>query len=124
MSIISPQPFRVPLVDPQTGLITPPWVRYFLQLLERVGGPDGQTNQELVADMHDDAGLEELKHEYSKAIDGLALYPRQEPAIPYQDLTPAVVHIHQAQDPHARIEYLEAQVAELARAIEGLQQGT
>lgn len=47
MSSVNKQPVRVPLVDPNTGVITREWYRFFEQLFVRVGGEVGPTNNEL-----------------------------------------------------------------------------
>lgn len=47
MSSVNKQPVRVPLVDPNTGVITREWYRFFEQMFVRVGGEVGPTNNEL-----------------------------------------------------------------------------
>ena len=47
MSSVNKQPVRVPLVDPNTGVITREWYRFFEQVFVRVGGEVGPTNNEL-----------------------------------------------------------------------------
>jgi len=90
---------------------TPQFWDYFARsLFDRVGGIDAPTNNELVIDMHDDAGLEEFKHEFGKLFDGLNQTPPQQPAQP----EPA---------PSGRLEALEALVHSLQAEIEGLKQG-
>jgi hypothetical protein len=41
MAVLIAQPARIPVVDPQTGLITREWQRYFTGLYSRVGGANG-----------------------------------------------------------------------------------
>jgi len=46
-SKLSAQPQRVPVVDPQSGVMTPAWYRFILDLTQRVGGTEALTNLEL-----------------------------------------------------------------------------
>jgi hypothetical protein len=113
MSKLNAQPFRVPLVDPRTGILTREWSLYFSQLFERVGGSDGQSTNELIVDLHDDAGIEEIKFDVYRLRDELNTTPAPQGAF----FTPEA-------DPHARIEALEALVMRLASEIDALKQGT
>ena len=103
------QPPRVRLVD-DNGQITRAWYAYMERLQERVGGYDGPSTIDLAQSDDDDSGLEEFKHEFSKALDALAVQP---PQIQEQ-----------------RIESLETEVAQLRELvavllseIDGLKQG-
>ena len=110
MSALSRQPARVPLVDPQTGLVTVPWYRFLEQLYVRAGGSSGPSTEELSLEMPEDSGVEELKAEFFQLRDQVTALP------PRADYTPT-------DDPSARIEALEAQVSFLMSEIEAMKQG-
>ena len=110
MSSLSKQPARVPLVDPATGLITMPWFRFLEQVYVRAGGADGPTTPELVADLPEDAGVEELKAEFYAFRNEAGSAPPRAESLP-------------ADDPSGRIESLEAQLAAAIARIESLEQG-
>ena len=48
-----PNPPRVALTDPRTGLITPEWYRWILRLMIRVGGPHAPNLDELERQLRD-----------------------------------------------------------------------
>jgi hypothetical protein len=123
MSSVNKQPVRVPLVDPNTGVITREWYRFFEQVFVRVGGDDGQTNNELAADLHDDAGIEEIKLDVYRIRDELNQVPPSQAQAEYQDQTPAGVFFTPTEDQSGRLEALEAQVQALLIEVEALKQG-
>lgn len=110
MSIVNAQPYRIPLVDPKTGVITMPWTKFFQQVFERIGGAEGQTNTELVQDAYADAGIEEMKAEFFKLIDESRSGP------------PPITQLQQ-DDQSARLEAIEAQMHALFKEIDALKQG-
>jgi hypothetical protein len=113
MTQVSAQPARIPLVDPNTGLITREWMRFFEAMFIRVGGTHGQSNDELTIDMHDDSGIEEIKLDQYRLRDELnQLPPVQMPYIGPDDTSPS-----------GRIEALEAEIFWLRKEIEAIQQG-
>ena len=110
MTIVSAQPARIPLVDPKTGLITREWMRFFEAMFVRVGGAHGQSNDELAVDMHDDSGIEEIKLDQFRLRDELnQLPPVQAQALDSPD--------------SGRVEALEAEVSELRKQLDALNQG-
>ena len=75
------------------------WLIYWLQgLFERTGGTTAPTNNEIMVDLPDDVGIEEIRHEVSKAIESAALWNQ--------------------------VAELSAVVAELKKEIDGLKSGT
>ncbi len=122
MSIVNAQPFRVPLVDPRTGLITPPWTRYFLQVFERIGGTEGQTNTELVQDQFADAGIEEMRQDVYRVRDELYQHPPPTQSSEYQDQAPPGAFFLPEENTNARIEALEALLAVVVSEIDALKQ--
>ena len=111
MTQISAQPYRIPLVDPKTGLITREWARFLTDIFNRVGGSNGQTNDELAVDMHDDSGIEEIKLDAFRMRDEFGQLP------PGADIPPEV-------DDNGRLQALEAAVSALQQEIEAIRQGT
>lgn len=107
MSItLIPPPPRVSLVDAR-GNITRPWSNWLLNdVFSRLGGSVALSNDE----------LEVL------AITS-ALAPAATPNIATDDPAPVAMQFTPTQDPHARVEGLEAEVTRLRQLIEGLQQG-
>ena len=123
MSSVNKQPARVPLVDPNTGVFTREWYRFFEQVFVRVGGDDGQTNNELAADLHDDAGIEEIKLDVYRIRDELNQVPPSQAQAEPQDQAPTGVFFTPTEDQSGRLEALEAQVQALLIEVEALKQG-
>lgn len=123
MSSVNKQPVRVPLVDPNTGVITREWYRFFEQMFVRVGGDESQTNNELTADLHDDAGIEEIKLDSYRIRDELNQLPPIQAQAEYQDQAPTGAFFTPTEDPSGRIEALEAQMQALLIEVEALKQG-
>jgi hypothetical protein len=125
MSTLSPFPAQAPIVDPQTGRLTREGLRFVNDLFARVGGTYGQSNNELTVDLHDDAGIEEIKMELFRTQDGFSQAPP--PIYPQQDdlnQAPPGAFFVPEQDTDARVQQLEAVVAELQKQIEDLRKGT
>lgn len=126
MSALSVQPARVPIGRTSDGrdvFVTPEWQRYLsVQIAQRLGGASGQGVDELVTDLHDDAGIEELKSDVFRLRDEAWQMPVPQ-VIELDDPAPPVVPFMMAEDPHARIEALEARVAVLMTEIDALKQG-
>lgn len=97
MNVGLPQ-INVPLVDPRTGTMDRSWFLFFQALYSRSGGSEGQTTNDLTEAMPEDSGIEEVK--WQMAID------------------------RDAANQSARIEQLEARVAQLMTEIDALKQGT
>lgn len=88
------------------------WYRWAYDVTIRAGGVTGEGTDDLSAAMFEDAGIEELKIQGYQLADELRSFP---PNIHWPD--PEV-------DPQqARIEALEAQVAELVKIIDGILAG-
>lgn len=111
MPTLIAQPARIPLVDPQTGLITREWQRYFTGLYARVGGAQGDSTTDLSESAFDDAGTEEME----AALYALADASGQRPAIPDSE--------HQAHL-ETEVSQLREEVAILRQQINDIQQGT
>lgn len=103
-------PARVQFVDPATGLLTVPALKALAMLLDRVGGPVAPTITELSFSDDEDSGLEELRAEGAKFIEGLSMLP---PQPDYQ----SVEHLQ------TQVEEAHALIAELRKELEDLKQG-
>lgn len=68
-------PANIQFVDPKTGLLTPPALRALRNVYRRIGGATGQTITELSLSDDEDSGLEEIRHEFAKEINGLLSQP-------------------------------------------------
>lgn len=110
MAALIAQPARIPLVDPQTGLITREWQRYFAGMYQRVGGAQGDSTTDLSASAFDDAGTEEQE----MALYSLADASGQSPAMPASEQ-----HAHL----EAEVSQLREEVALLRQQINDIQQG-
>lgn len=110
MAVLIAQPSRIPLVDPQTGLITREWQRYFTGLYQRAGGAQGDSTADLSESAFDDAGTEEQE----MALYALADAEGQRPAfaeLPAIDLLAA------------EVAHLREEVAVLRQQINDINQG-
>lgn len=111
MAALIAQPARIPLVDPQTGLITREWQRYFTGLYQRVGGAQGDSTTDLSESAFDDAGTEEQE---------MALYALGD--------TIGQIPVMQAGEHQSHLEtevcQLREEVALLRQQINDIQQGT
>jgi hypothetical protein len=88
------------------------WYRFFHDVAIRAGGVTGEGTDDLSAAMFEDAGIEELKIQGYAITDELRTLP---PMIHWPEV--------EQDTQQARIEALEAQVAELVKTVEGLLAG-
>jgi hypothetical protein len=113
MSIVNAQPFRVPLVDPRTGIITPPWTRYFLQVFERIGGTSGSTITDLDNYLQFDI-REAESSELAKRVRDIEADEHVDIAATVAELTKRVADL---ETEIASLVSLQAQLAQLASLI-------
>lgn len=119
------------------------WYLFFLALWLRSGGSSGDSADISLMSVPEGSGLESLKAELFSAVSALSQFParvdpvtsndgdQNPPIIPnildnkpgIEDQNTPVLPFIQAEIVDARIQSLEATVAELTKAIEGLQQG-
>ena len=104
--------------------IHPEYLRFFEGILARAGGVSGAGTDDLVLSQFEDAGIEEHKLALFKLTDDAGQFPPSNQADASADwLPPPVVHMPPADDVTPGLEELRAQVVELTKAVEALQQG-
>lgn len=108
MSLVTLPRAGMPLAG--TATISREWYRWAYDITQRVGGVTGAGTNDLTLSQFEDAGIEEHKHALYRLTDDLWQMP------PMVELSPA-------DDQAQIIEALRAQVAELTKAVEALQQG-
>lgn len=106
MAMIAQQPARIPLVDPQTGLITREWMRYFQALYVRSGGAAGASSDDLSAS----AGISEQAALIASSSDAAGQ-------------APAAITSAAEQDASGDLAALRAQVADLQQQVNDIKQG-
>lgn len=114
MPVLNMQQARIPIGRTASGedvFITVPWMKFMVQADARMGGTHGQSNDELAVDMHDDSGIEEIKIDQYRLRDELWQFPAQ-----LQTQAPDA-------DDNGRVQALEAEVAELRKQIDAINQG-
>jgi uncharacterized coiled-coil protein SlyX len=92
--------------------MSPEFYRWAYDVTIRAGGVTGEGTDELSAAMFEDAGIEELKMQVYQLTDELRSFP---PNIHWPD--------PEVDSQQARIEALEAQVAELTKIIDSILAG-
>ena len=104
--------------------IHPEYLRAFNSILGRVGGVTGTGTNDLALSQFEDAGIEETKANLYRLTDDVFQLPPMV-VLPADDENqlPPVVSLPIQDDPVTGIEELRAQVAELTKAIQALQQG-
>lgn len=105
--VVSP---RHQIVDPKTGMATAEELRWRAQMLNRVGGGVAPTINELTFSDDEDSGLEEIRHELTKAIEGL-------------QSAPPLVEQTQVDALQTEVCELREVVAELRKELDDLRQG-
>jgi hypothetical protein len=81
----------------------------------RIGGAVAPTINELVVSDDEDSGLEEMRHEFTKAIDGLGTLPQWSDAEVRKDID--------ALELRTQVASLQSLLTELRREVEDLKQG-
>jgi hypothetical protein len=119
-------------------MIGPEFLRALQVVFERLGGAIAPSITDLATADDEDSGLEEFRHESSKALDALAMVPvasfvqEDDPLHPlvyehaaYEDpLHPIAQHHAEVQALQTELSGLREEVAQLRSLIDGIQQGT
>lgn len=122
MTLLTLPRASIPLVDAK-GNISREWFRWASDATARMGGVEGLGTEELTLSQFEDAGIEEAKHSIYRLSDDMGQLPPAVHVLADTDLTPPAVHVQTTPDAGPGIEELRAQVAELAKAVQALQQG-
>lgn len=104
-------PPRVQMVDPKTGMVTREWYLFLQGVFDRIGGANGQSSQDIIQDMPDDAGLEEIKATLFATTDAINQTP---PVQDPQTLDMILAELSSQRD----------QITELIKTVQAIQQGT
>lgn len=115
--------FNIPPIDPRSGQWNRQWLFFLQALWERTGGTQGVSVSDLGIDLPEDSGVEEIKAQLFSLRDVVFMLPPTAPASSNDDQTPPMTQPTPPDDPHARIEALEALVQRLASDIEAIRQG-
>jgi hypothetical protein len=97
------------------GYATAEELRWRQIVYTRIGGAVAPTINELLTSDDEDSGLEEMRHEFSKTMEGLAAMPQWSDSEIRKDM--------EAMELHAQVASLHSLVAELRREVEDLKQG-
>lgn len=104
-------PLRVPFVDLETGLISHEWQLLLQAIFNRTGGTNGQSNDDILQGVPNELGAAELLALQSTAAQSAAQSPPMIPGATFDDLL-------------GELRQTREIVAELAKQLQGLQQGT
>jgi hypothetical protein len=104
-------PLRVPLVDLQTGIISREWQLLLQAMFNRIGGANGLSITEVLALLA--SGVQDAG-QTPPVIPGIAPDDQSPPMIPDATFDDLLGELRQTRDV----------VAELAKSLQGLQQGT
>lgn len=106
-------PPRVPLTEPNTGIITREWYLFLQGIFIRIGGSIGASTTDLSTSTFEDAGIEETKAALFIATQDAG----QAPSI-------VIMTADAWADLLAQISGIQDQIAELSKDIQGLRQST
>jgi hypothetical protein len=104
-------PMKVPLVDPVTGIISREWYLLFQAIFNRIGGTSGQSTDDLLQGIPNELGAAELLSLQASDAQAAAQTPPMIPGTSFDDLL-------------GELRQTRELVAELAKQLQGLQQGT
>lgn len=114
MSAMGPYSADIPIGNTPDGKpvnISPQFFDYVArQIFLRLGGVTAPTNSELVVDMHDDAGIEELKHDLYRSRDAI-------------NQAPSGAFFIVGAEEFTRLHAAEAALEDLRKRVSSLEQG-
>jgi hypothetical protein len=111
MSTLNIQPPRVPLVDPDTGIITREWYRFITDSFARQGGYTAPTNTDLDLAMPEDSGVAELEM-YVRGLDNEFSQLPPNTGMAFDEIGQAPL-----QQAFENVEFLQTQVRDMAEQI-------
>lgn len=117
-------PLRVPFVDPETGIISRPWQLLLQGIFNRIGGTSGQSNDDILQGVPNELGAAELLAMLSTAAQDVGQTPPTMPSLAPDDQTPVMIPAAVFDDLLGELRQTREIVAELAKSLQGLQQGT
>jgi hypothetical protein len=103
-------PLRVPFVDPETGIISREWQLLLQGMFTRIGGTSGQSVNDVLARLT-------LDEQAAGQV------PPMTPAITIDDQSPPTIPDATFDDLLGELRQIRDVVAELAKSLQGLQQG-
>jgi hypothetical protein len=121
--VLSLFPSRVRFVD-ANGMLTPEALRALSVLFTRVGGAISPSITDLAVADDEDSGLEEMRHEFTKSVDGLAMAPALVLPVFDDQLQPLAQQHSEVQALQTEIAGLREEVASLRTQVNDIQQGT
>lgn len=104
-------PLRVPFVDIKTGIITHEWQLLLQAMFNRIGGTNGQSNDDILQGVPNELGAAELLALQMTAADAAGQVPVSIPTATFDDLVGEMRETREL-------------LAELTKSLQGLQQGT
>lgn len=117
-------PLRVPFVDLETGLISHEWQLLLQGMFNRQGGTNGQSNDDILQGVPNELGAAELLALLSTAAQDVGQTPPMIAGLAADDQTPVTIPAAAFDDLLGELRQTREIVAELAKSLQGLQQGT
>lgn len=115
-------PYRTQFLD-RSGLVATPWIQFFRQMFDRVGGAIAPTNNELHQTQFDDAGIVEQQAEINSLAMGFWQYPYFLPQQTNNDdlIPPNIMQL--ISNYQQELSELRETVAQLQQQINDIKQG-
>lgn len=104
-------PLRVPVIDARTGLMSREWYLFFQAMFLRIGGANGQSNDDLLQGVPEELGAAELLALQLTASDAVA------------QITPPI-SAATVYDMLGELNSMRDQMAEVTKRLNDIQQGT
>ena len=102
---------------------TRPWLLFFQQLYERVGGAIGESTTDLNASLFEDAGMSETNATLFAVEDAANQAPLPVPLLPDDPLLPVAQLFAAFESLAAEVAANRDQIAELTKELDSLKQG-
>jgi hypothetical protein len=122
MTLLTLPRASIPVIDSK-GYMSREWYRWATDATARMGGVEGASTDDLTLSQFEDAGIEEHKLGLFRLTDDIGQLPLTPQTAEQDDVSPPVVQAMPVDDVGNGIDGLRAQIAELTKAVEALQQG-